>query len=51
LIKTDKIGEEGVDGNQYFLGYNDPDAHQESDYWIKQANLRIKREHDKTAKQ
>jgi hypothetical protein len=50
LIKTDKIGEEGVDGNQYFLGYNDPDAHQESDYWIKQANLRIKREHDNIAK-
>jgi len=46
LIKTDKIGEEGADGNQYFLGYNDPDAHHESDYWIKQANLRIKREYD-----
>lgn len=34
-------------GNQYFLGYNDPDAHKESDYWIEQANRRIKTENDK----
>ena len=39
LIKTDKIGEEDAMGNQYFLGYNDPEAHKESDYWINRANL------------
>lgn len=47
LIKTDKIGEVGIDGNQYFLGYNDPEAHKESDFWIKQANVRLKTENDK----
>jgi hypothetical protein len=44
LIKTDKNGDGGVDGNQYFLGYNDPEAHKESDYWVRQANLRLKTE-------
>ena len=44
LIKTDKVGQEGLDGDQYFLGYNDPEAHQESEYWKKKANLRLKRE-------
>lgn len=51
LIKKDNVGVKGVDGNHYFLGYNDPDAHQESDYWIKQAHLRIKMEKDKIAQQ
>lgn len=50
LIKTDKNGEEGGDENQYFLGYNDPEAHKESDYWIKQGNVRLKTEHDKKVK-
>lgn len=50
LIKTDKR-EEGVEGNQYFLGYNDPEAHKESDYWIKQGSVRLKAENDKRAKQ
>ena len=38
----------GTDQNQYFLGYNDPDAHKESQYWMKQANerLRMERERD-----
>jgi hypothetical protein len=48
LIKTDK--EETGDGNEYFLGYNDPDAHKESDYWLEQASARLKRENDKRAK-
>jgi hypothetical protein len=26
LIETDKIGKESVDENEYFLGYNDPEA-------------------------
>lgn len=34
---------------QYFIGYNDPDAHKESDYWIDQAQLRLKVEHGKIA--
>ncbi len=51
LIKTDKNGEEGVEGSQYFLGYNDPEAHKESDYWIKQGTVRLKTENDKRAKQ
>lgn len=50
-IATDKNGEGGVEGNQYFLGYNDPEAHKESDYWIKQGEVRLKAENDKRAKQ
>lgn len=50
LIKRDKNGEEGGEENQYFLGYNDPEAHKESDYWIKQGNVRVKTENDKRAK-
>jgi len=46
-IATDKLGEEDAMGSQYFLGYNDPDAHKESDYWIEQANVRLKMENDK----
>ena len=37
--------------NQYFLGYNDPDAHKESDYWIDQAHARLRIEQSKTAEQ
>jgi len=51
LIKTDKNGEEGLERNQYFLGYNDPEAHKESDYWIKQGTVRLKAEIDRRAKQ
>lgn len=44
VIKTDNIGHEGGKGTQYFLGYNDPEAHQESEYWLKQAKIRLDRE-------
>ncbi|MGE5305037.1 MAG: hypothetical protein ACM3TN_17125 [Alphaproteobacteria bacterium] len=37
----------GTDQNQYFLGYNDPDAHKESQYWMKQANERLRMEREK----
>jgi len=37
--------------NQYFLGYNDPDAHKESDYWIDQAHARLRIEQSKTTEQ
>ena len=51
LITTEEIGKEDASGIQHFLGYNDPEAHKESDYWIKQSNMRVKRENDKRAKQ
>src|SRR3972149_2843894 len=51
LITADKIGEEDAMGNQYFLGYNDPEAHKESDYWIKQANLLRKTNNGEKAEQ
>lgn len=47
LINAEGVGENGTDRNQYFLGYNDPDAHKESDYWIKQANERLRKEKEK----
>ena len=47
LINTEEIGEDGTDRNQYFLGYDDPEAHKESDYWIKQANQRLRSEKEK----
>jgi hypothetical protein len=47
LIHTDKVWQDGADRNQYFLGYNDPDAHKESDHWIKQANDRLRTEKEK----
>ena len=33
-----------IDRNQYFLGYDDPAAHKESEYWLKQAGERLKLE-------
>jgi hypothetical protein len=50
LINSEEIGEDGIDRNQYFLGYDDPDAHKESDYWIKQANSRLKIEREERSK-
>jgi hypothetical protein len=47
LIKADGVGGDGTDRTQYFLGYNDPVAHKESDYWIKQANDRLRAEREK----
>jgi hypothetical protein len=50
VIHTDKVSENGTDRNQYFLGYNDPDAHKESEYWIKQANDRLRLEKERKKK-
>ena len=47
VIDIDEIGEDDADRNQYFLGYNDPEAHKESDYWIKHANDRFRTEKEK----
>jgi len=49
-IGTEEVGKDGTDRNQYFLGYNDPEAHRESDYWIKQANDRLRSEKEKRLK-
>ena len=46
-INTEEVGEGGTDRNQYFLGYNDPEAHKESDYWIKQGYDRLRTEKEK----
>ncbi len=48
-MATSNNGETAAAAHQYFLGYNDPDAHKESDYWIEQANMRIRTENDQRA--
>jgi hypothetical protein len=50
LITRERIGEDDIDRNQYFLGYDDPQAHKESDYWIKQATSRLKIEREERSK-
>jgi hypothetical protein len=47
FINTEQVDGNGTDPNHYFLGYNDPDAHKESEYWIKQANERLRAEKEK----
>lgn len=47
VMGVEEVGENGTDRNQYFLGYNDPDAHKESDVWIKQGNDRFRAEKEK----
>ena len=47
MIYAEKVEEDGTDRNQYFLGYNDPDAHKESDYWVKQGSDRLRAEKEK----
>ncbi|MGH7829703.1 MAG: hypothetical protein ACREP8_05950 [Candidatus Binatia bacterium] len=49
LIHSGEVEGNGRERNQYFLGYNDPGAHKESEYWIKQANDRLRKEREKTA--
>ena len=40
LIKA----QDSVNRNQYFLGYDDPAAHKESEYWVQLGNQRIRNE-------
>jgi hypothetical protein len=49
LIKSEECEGDDIDQNQYFLGYNDPGAHKESDYWLKQANDRLRTEREKAS--
>jgi hypothetical protein len=51
VIQMEGAGENDTDRNQYFLGYNDPDAHKESDYWLKQGHERIRIEKEKRSTQ
>ncbi len=44
LIAAETIGAAELLGKQYLLGYNDPDAHKESDYWLDQAKVRLQSE-------
>jgi hypothetical protein len=47
LIDMENVGEDATDRNRYFLGYNDPEAHKESDYWIHRGNERLRTEKEK----
>jgi hypothetical protein len=44
VIKIEVIRENELDCNEYFLGYDDPDAHRESQYWIGEAYRRLSKE-------
>ena len=50
IIKAVTISADDIDRNEYFLGYDDPDAHRESQYWIGEADRRLKREKKQRAK-
>ncbi|MPZ76386.1 MAG: hypothetical protein GEU77_07660 [Deltaproteobacteria bacterium] len=47
LINAKEAGADGRERNQYFLGYNDPEAHKETDYWLQQAGERLRTEKEK----
>ena len=49
-IGGEAIRPDGMVSNQYFLGYDDPDSHRESAYWIGQANRRLKSEKEQREK-
>lgn len=48
-IHLDEPGDDGIGRNQYFLGYDDPHAHEESEYWVRQAKARLQAEKEKRA--
>ena len=41
LLETGTVRENGRNRAQHFLGYNSPEAHKETDYWINQANRQL----------
>jgi hypothetical protein len=49
LIANEKASADDINGNQYFLGYDDPEGHRESEYWIGQAKRRLAREREQRA--
>jgi hypothetical protein len=50
VIKAETIPTDSPDSNEYFLGYDDPDGHRESEYWIREAKRRLKTEKEQRAK-
>jgi hypothetical protein len=46
---TEKLDPGEMWDKHYLLGYNDPDAHKESDYWLEQAKVRLRSEQAKAA--
>jgi hypothetical protein len=50
MIKVEIIPADELDCNEYFLGYDDPDAHRESQYWIGEAYRRLSKEKEQRAK-
>jgi len=44
LIRSETVDGDDREENQYFLGYNDPGSHKESDYWIIKAHERLRKE-------
>ena len=50
LSRLKSFGADEVDCNEYFLGYDDPDAHRESQYWIGEAYRRLSKEKEQRAK-
>jgi hypothetical protein len=50
LIKAETIPADGIDCNEYFVGYDDPDGHRESGYWIAEAKRRLQLEKEQRRK-
>ena len=42
LSRLEFIDADELDCNEYFFGYDDPDAHRESQYWIGEAYRRLR---------
>jgi hypothetical protein len=51
LINGKEVGADGRERNQYLLGYNDPEAHKETDYWLQQASERLRTEKENSSKE
>jgi hypothetical protein len=49
IIKVESFARDELDCNEYFLGYDDPDAHRESQYWIGEAYRRLSKEKEQRA--
>jgi hypothetical protein len=50
LVKAETIPADGANCNEYFLGYDDPDSHRESEYWIREAKRRLEAKKQERAK-
>jgi hypothetical protein len=50
VIKAKVLGAGEFDCNEYFFGYDDPDAHRESQYWIGEAYRRLRQEKEQRTK-